>query len=147
MTSTDLTVTEQLRDLRDELQAVYYRDGRRPMFDTAKETALSRGVLDVAHLVYVVYSIAEAANDRESVASAVAQYAHAALADDEHAPEGICTAQRCAYIAAMTLLEFQDADRRWGIYSDQITETPWLTFETHFTVDSVEEVLGDGDGD
>jgi hypothetical protein len=147
MTSTDITVTQQLRDLRDDLQVVYYEDGPRRMFETAKEAAFRRGVLDLARFVYVVYSIAENAGDCEAVGSAVAQYAHRALADDDHAPEGIDETQRCAYIAAMTLLEFQDVDRQWGIYSDEITETPWLTFPAQFAVDSVEEVPRDDDGD
>jgi hypothetical protein len=149
MSSTFTTpVNDRLSALRDELAAIYSTDGAKPMFAAAVPAARRHGITELWHLIYVVYRVADARYAITLIASAVAQYAAAALIDDlQGKPEGISDAQRCAYIAVVTLLQFRDLDDWGGLDADELTEDDYLQFRAFTaTIANVKGVQTDDGG-
>lgn len=105
---------ERLQDLYEELEYVYEHVGPRGLFALGHRAALARQVDEVLHLCYVVYTVGREYEDDYVIASAVAQYAAAALRDDEN-PTSIKDEQRCAYIAIRTLQDFLALDDDGGL--------------------------------
>jgi hypothetical protein len=104
---TTTATQDKYEALRAELFHIYETDGRQALFARARGAALRHDVTDLVSFIYAVYKIGETKGDPFVMASAVAQYAPAALLDDDNAADWE-RGHRCAYIAAKTLLEFQD---------------------------------------
>jgi hypothetical protein len=131
MSTTHATdVRDRLHALNDELVTIYENTGRAEMFSASVSAARRHGVTELWHLVYVAYRVSIDCFDYSAAFSAVAQYAAAALRDDTN-PEGLSPEQRCAYIAAATLRDFQLLDDDGDLDADAIVDSDFLTFAAH----------------
>lgn len=141
LTEEEAPLGERLVALRQELFGLYRRYDSKPLIMAAARPAGEHhGVEDLAQIALVLYDFGQTLGERDLAASAISAYAARAL--PQHRKQGFSDEERCAYIAAVTALEFaqltleeahdydgEDDDDKW----------PWLSFPLDYSTSNGRE--------